>query len=212
MRWGAGGNRELLAADSGAPGEGGTVESSTRLPTAAARQPEHHHQPIVYVRLTPPAAVPTLHTQAHANANRVFVVFGCYVLVTSAALSAGKRLLKGLLAHTPLLGRLLRRPVGWALDNMFPVQFFGPYLAAYIAVRLVVDAAMERVGGAAVLGRGGASGMGAALCFKAGEEGWRIDGGRSHGAGGWGKGRAVLEGTDGTGGKQWTRLCMAVGL
>ena len=84
--------------------------------------------------------------QARNNTNRVFAVFGVYVVASSALFHGAKALIKGLFRRLPHKGPLQPSlPVVFAADVLLPTAFFGPYLAAYTAIQILLQAAKDKV-------------------------------------------------------------------
>jgi hypothetical protein len=84
--------------------------------------------------------------QARNNTNRVFAIFGVYVVASSALFHGAKAIIKGLFRRLPHKGPLQPSlPVVFAADVLLPTAFFGPYLAAYTAIQILLQAAKDKV-------------------------------------------------------------------
>lgn len=78
--------------------------------------------------------------QAHDNLNRVFVAFGAYVAATCGAMHIAKKAVKWVAWRLPFGGKKVAGPaVAFTADVLLPTSFFGPWLATYVIVKIVVQ-------------------------------------------------------------------------
>lgn len=77
--------------------------------------------------------------QAHSNLNRVFAAFGVYVAATCGAMHYTKRAVKWLAWRLPWGGKKVAGPaVTFTADVLLPTPFFGPWLATYVVLRIII--------------------------------------------------------------------------